>query len=59
MCDNCGLSKLHFAGLLQEDSALFTASIDMEETYDAFERDIALVSFYFKNPTVFEYIRWI
>ena len=48
---------LHFACFLQEDSALFTASINMEETYDAFERDIALVSFYFKNPTVFEYIR--
>ena len=48
---------LHFAYLPQEDSALFTASIDMEETYDAFERDIALVSFYFKNPTVFEYLR--
>ena len=48
---------LHFAYLRQEDSALFTASIDMEETYDAFERDIALVSFYFKNPTVFEYLR--
>ena len=48
---------LHFVHLPQEDSALFTASIDMEETYDAFDRDIALVSFYFKNPTVFEYIR--
>ena len=53
---NCSLSR-YFASLLQEDSALFTASIDMEETYDAFKRDIALVSFYFKNPTVFEYIR--
>ena len=48
---------LHFAYSPQEDSALFTVSIDMEETYDAFKRDIALVSFYFKNPTVFEYIR--
>ena len=48
---------LHFACFPQEDSALFTASINMEETYDAFERDIALVSFYFKNPTVFEYVR--
>ena len=51
------LFNAYFAHLLQEDSALFTASIDMEETYDAFDRDIALVSFYFKNPTVFEYIR--
>ena len=42
---------------LQKTSALFTATNDVDKTYDAYERDIAIVTFYFKNPTVFEYIR--
>ena len=34
-------------------------SYHVEETYDAYERDIAIVSFYFKEATVFEYTRLI
>ena len=28
-----------------------------DNSYDAYEEDIALVSFYFEEPTVFEYTR--
>ena len=28
-------------------------------SYDAYEEDIALVSFYFEEPTVFEYTRYV
>ena len=31
---------------------------DIPDTYDAFEKDIAMVHFYFKNPTTFEYRRY-
>ena len=41
----------------QKDSAIFTATKNIDETYDAYERDIAIVSFYFKQPTAFEYTR--
>ena len=30
-----------------------------ENSYDAYEEDIALVSFYFEEPTVFEYTRHV
>ena len=30
-----------------------------DNSYDAYEEDIALVSFYFKEPTVFEYTRHV
>ena len=32
-------------------------SISNNETYDAYEKDIATVEFFFQNPTVFEYHR--
>ena len=38
-------------------TGIFTATNDIAETYDAYERDIAIVSFYFKLPTAFEYTR--
>ena len=41
----------------QRDAAIFTATNNYDETYDAYEKDIALVSFYFKQPTAFEYTR--
>ena len=30
-----------------------------DNSYDAYEEDIALVSFYFEEPTVFEYTRYV
>ena len=30
-----------------------------EDTYDAYEKDIAFVTFYFEEPTVFEYTRHV
>ena len=41
----------------QQSSAIFTATKNVQETYDAYEKDIAIVSFYFKQPTAFEYTR--
>ena len=29
-----------------------------EDTYDAYEEDIAFATFYFEEPTVFEYTRY-
>ena len=43
--------------LFQLDSAVFSASYDATETYDAYQRDIALVTFYFETNTVFEFSR--
>lgn len=39
------------------DSAVFSASYDANEKYDAYQRDIALVTFYFETNTVFEFSR--
>ena len=30
-----------------------------DNSYDAYEEDIALVSFYFEEPTIFEYTRHV
>ena len=30
-----------------------------EDTYDAYEKDIAFATFYFEEPTVFEYTRHV
>ena len=35
--------------------AIFTAEVD--ETYDAYDKDIAMVSFFFKKATMFRYSR--
>ena len=44
--------------LQQRESAVFTVANDINSTYDAYEKDIALVSFFFdEKPAVFEYIR--
>ena len=39
----------------QRDSAIFTYRMD--DTYDAYEKDIAMVSFFFKKNTLFEFKR--
>ena len=41
----------------QLDQAVFSASYDANEKYDAYQRDIALVTFYFETNTVFEFSR--
>ena len=43
--------------LQQRNSAILTDDDKLDGTYDAYEKDIAVVSFYFKSPTVFEYTR--
>ena len=43
----------HF--LQQRQSAVFTSSLD--DTYDAYEKDIATVSIFFKKDTVYEFKR--
>ena len=45
--------------LLQRDSEIFTASRRVDQKYDAYKKDIAIVSFYFNHPSVFEYTRYI
>ena len=30
---------------------------DAQDTYDAYEKDIAIASFYFEEPTAYEYSR--
>ena len=39
----------------QRESAIFTYR--MHDTYDAYEKDIAMVSFFFKKNTLFEFKR--
>ena len=42
----------------QQKSAIFTATNEIDATYDAYEKDIAIVSFYFEeDPAIFEYSR--
>ena len=43
----------------QRSSAVFTATYDVEGTYNAYEKDIAVVSFFFEYPTVFEFTRQV
>ena len=38
---------------------MFRGVHDPDETYDAYEKDITVVSFYFKEPRVFEYARHV
>jgi hypothetical protein len=42
---------------LKADSTVFTASRATSATYDAYEDDIAYVTFYFEESTAFEYTR--
>ena len=32
---------------------------DAQDTYDAYEKDIAIASFYFEEPTAYEYSRYV
>ena len=41
----------------QQDSEVFSVRNSVEETYDAYEKDIAIALFYFKQPTAFEFTR--
>ena len=41
----------------QRNSAVFRATNNLEDTYDAYEKDISIVSFYFEESKAFEYIR--
>ena len=43
----------------QKNSVVFRQVHDQDETYDAYEKDIAVVAFYFKKPRAFEYIRHV
>ena len=43
--------------LPQQNDVVFTATEEVDATYDAYERDIAVVSFHFERPTVFAYVR--
>ena len=45
--------------LQQRNSALLGDTDKLDDTYDAYEKDIAVVSFYFEKPTVFEYARYM
>ena len=55
----CFVIKQHVASFMQQrNSALLGDSDIMDDTYDAYEKDIAVVSFYFEHPTVFEYARY-
>ena len=36
---------------------VFPASLEKNPKYDAYEKDIAMVTFYFETSTVFEYTR--
>ena len=40
----------------QRKSAVFRNDVD--DTYDAYEKDIAIASFYFEEPTAYEYTRY-
>ena len=41
----------------QKNSVVFRGVHGQDETYNAYEKDITVVSFYFKEPRVFEYAR--
>ena len=46
-----------FVLIQQKNSALLGDTDKLDDTYDAYEKDIGVVSFYFENPTVLEFGR--
>ena len=38
---------------------MFTVTNDVDGTYDAYENDIAIASFFFEEPVAYEYTRWV
>ena len=46
----------HFA-LGGNNGDIFPAANKKAPTYDAYEKDIAVVTFFFESPTVFEYLK--
>lgn len=36
---------------------MFTVTNDVDGTYDAYEKDIAIASFFFEEPVAYEYTR--
>ena len=49
--------KLKIIILQQKNSVIFRATNGLEETYDAYEKDITIASFFFREPMAFEYTR--
>ena len=43
--------------LQQENAEVFSVRNGAEESYDAYEKDIAIALFYFRKPTAFEFTR--
>ena len=43
--------------LQQQNAEVFSVRNGVEESYDAYEKDIAIALFYFKKPTAFEFTR--
>ena len=48
------ISKNHFQ---QQNSAMFTVTNDIDGTYDAYKKDIAIAAFFFEEPVAYEYSR--
>ena len=40
-----------------KENVVFSASLENNSKYDAYEKDIAMVTFFFETPTIFEYTR--
>ena len=43
----------------QQDSVLFTVRNGVDGAYDAYQKDIAIASFYFEEPMAYEYTRYV
>ena len=50
-------STFYFLGPNVKGQRVFSASLEKNPKYDAYEKDIAMVTFFFETPTVFEYTR--
>ena len=48
------ISNNHFQ---QQNSAMFTVTNDIDGTYDAYKKDIAIAAFFFEEPVAYEYSR--
>ena len=49
---------MHLLAIYFQDKETTTITGNAEDTYDAYEEDIAFATFYFEEPTVFEYTRY-
>ena len=48
---------LPYLGENVKGNVVFSASLENNSKYDAYEKDIAMVTFFFETPTLFEYTR--